>query len=177
VPDRLYAKGRDHCLVISTTITGSALTYTLTPLPSAGTDIYDLFINAKGSRGEGFQSAPATVAVSVPSTFSPPAGFEAKASLSSVVFTWTGNGSGTIPVCKKGVTVACVTNYTLSDITDASMPKVISSGIGNVLTYTLTLLPTVGSHTYRLLVSGRDQSGNSKSSPPATATLVVARAP
>jgi hypothetical protein len=165
-------------VVISAAITGSALTYTLTPLPAVGTHIYDLFINARGSRGEGVQSAPATVAVSVPSmTFSPPTGFEAKASLSSVVFTWTGNGNVTIPVCKKEVTVACVTTYTLSDITDASMPRVISSGMGNVLTYSLTPLPTVGSHTYRLVISGRDQSGNSKSSAAATATLVVAAAP
>ena len=58
-------------------------------------------------------------------------------------------------------------------MTNASSPVVISSSIGNVLTYTLTSLPTAGSHTYGLLVSGRDQSGNSKSSVPATATVVV----
>jgi hypothetical protein len=163
-------------VVISSTIAESAVTYTLTPLPSVGSHVYNLVIRARGIRGDAVKSAPVTVTVSVPSmTFCPPTGFAAQTSLSSVVFSWTADGNRAIPACSKKITATCLTTYTLSDITNASVPVIVSSAIGSVLTYTLTPLPTAGSHTYALVVSGRDQSGNPKSSAPAT--LVVAVAP
>jgi hypothetical protein len=165
-------------VVISSTITKSALIYTLTPLPSVGTHVYDLVTNARGSKGNAVHSAPAIVKVSVPSmSFSPPTGFAAKASSSSVVFTWTARGTRTIPVCSTTVTAACLTTYTLSDITNAPSPVIVSSSRANVLTYTLAPLPKPGSHTYSLVVSGRDQSGISKSSIPAAVTVVVSGTP
>ena len=53
-------------VVISSTIAEDALTYTLSPLPSAGLHIYDLTIDAKGSSGAVVHSVPATVKVEVP---------------------------------------------------------------------------------------------------------------
>lgn len=165
-------------VVVKSTITESALTYTLTPLPSPGTHVYDLVTNARGRKGDAVHSPPAIVRVSVPSmTFSPPTGFAAKASSSNVVFTWTGTGKRTIPVCSTTVTAACLTTYTLSDTTNAPSPVILSCSDAHVFSYTLTPLPKPGLHTYSLVISGRDQSGISKSSIPATATVVVGGTP
>jgi hypothetical protein len=53
-------------VIISSTITEDALTYTLSPLPSAGLHLYNLTIDAKGSSGVVVHSAPARVKVEVP---------------------------------------------------------------------------------------------------------------
>ncbi len=53
-------------VVVSSTIAEDALTYTLSPLPSAGLHIYNLTIDAKGSSGAVVHSAPATVKAEVP---------------------------------------------------------------------------------------------------------------
>jgi hypothetical protein len=90
----------------------------------------------------------------------------------SITFTWTGDGNPTWPACSTTVTTSCLTDFTLSDITNA--PVVISSTIPeSVLTYTLSPLPAVGSHTYSLFISGKDQSGNAVSSSPVTTTVAV----
>lgn len=92
----------------------------------------------------------------------------------NVVFTWTGNGNPTLPACSTTVTTSCLTGYTLSDITSLSSPVVVSSAIAeSALTYTLAPLPTVGSHTYSLVVNGKDQSSNAISSTPASVTLTI----
>ena len=92
----------------------------------------------------------------------------------SVIFTWSGDGNTSLPGCSATVTTACLTTFTLSDTTVAATPVVISSTIPyNVLTYTLTPLPAVGAHTYSLMISGKDQSGNAISSTPITTTVTV----
>jgi hypothetical protein len=53
-------------VIISSTIGKEALTYTLTPLPSAGLHIYNLVVDGNGSSGAAVHSAPATVKVDVP---------------------------------------------------------------------------------------------------------------
>jgi hypothetical protein len=53
-------------VVISSTIADDALTYTLSPLPSAGLHVYNLTVDAKGSSGALVHSTPATVKVEVP---------------------------------------------------------------------------------------------------------------
>jgi len=53
-------------VIISSTIAEDALTYTLSPLPSAGLHLYNLTIDAKGSSGVVVHSAPARVKVEVP---------------------------------------------------------------------------------------------------------------
>jgi hypothetical protein len=55
-------------VIISSSIAEDALTYTLSPLPSAGLHIYNLTIDAKGSSGAVVHSAPATVKVEVPAS-------------------------------------------------------------------------------------------------------------
>jgi len=125
-------------VVISSTIAESALTYTLTPLPSVGAHIYDLVINGKGRSGNAVQSAPATVTVTVPfKTSSPHTGFAATALSPSVVFTGASAGNPIFPACSTKVTALCLTACTLSDTTNASSPVLMGSSIGNVLTYAL----------------------------------------
>jgi len=95
---------------------------------------------------------------------------------SSVVFTWTHNplNAGTWPACSRFVTTMCQTGYTLSDVTTASAPVVISSTIAeSALTYTLTPLPSAGAHIYDLVINGRGRSGNAVQSAPATVTVTV----
>lgn len=100
--------------------------------------------------------------------------FASFAQTGSVNFTWSGNGNPNLPACSGTVTNTCLTTFTIADITTASTPVVISSAIASTATsYTLTPLPTVGSHTYSLIISGKDQSGNSISSTPVTTTVVV----
>jgi hypothetical protein len=53
-------------VVISSTMAEDALTYTLSPVPSAGLHIYNLTIDAKGSSGAVIHSVPAMVKVEVP---------------------------------------------------------------------------------------------------------------
>jgi hypothetical protein len=52
-------------VLISSAIAEDALTYTLSPLPSAGLHIYSLTIDAKGISGALVHSTPATVKVDV----------------------------------------------------------------------------------------------------------------
>ncbi len=165
-------------IVITSTITQDASTYTLVHLPSPGLHTYSLVINAKTSMGKPVHSDPATVTVAIPYMFSnPPAGFKAIATSTSIVFTWVSNQSKNLAVCSRKVKAACLTAYTLRDVTNASEPVSISSSIGDVSSYTLNLLPKSGTHTYSLVVSGIDQNGTSRSSNPAIATVVVSSTP
>ena len=165
-------------VVITSAIAQDAATYTLIPLPSPGLHTYSLVVNAKASTGKTVYSDPATVTVAVPYMFSnPPAGFKAIATSTRIVFTWVGNQNKDLPVCSREVRAACLTAYTLRDLTNASEPVSISSSIGNVLSYTLNGLPKSGTHTYSLVVSGIDQNGTSRSSTPAIATVLVSSTP
>lgn len=93
---------------------------------------------------------------------------------STVQFTWTGTGNPNVPACSSTVKTACLSGYTLTDVTTAASPVVISSTIAETaLTYSESPLPSVGSHTWNLVVNGFDQSGNAISSAPATVTLSV----
>jgi hypothetical protein len=170
--------GTSAPVVITSTIAQDAFTYTLIPLPSPGLHTYGLVVNAKASAGKPVHSDQATVKVAVPYMFSnPPAGFKATATLSSILFTWVGSQNKDLPVCSTKVRAACLTAYTLRDLTNASEPVSISSSIGNVLSYTLNRLPKSGTHTYDLVVSGIDQNGTSRSSTPAIASVLVSGTP
>jgi hypothetical protein len=165
-------------IVITSTITQDASTYTLVHLPSPGLHTYSLVINAKATMGKTVHSEPAVVTVVIPSMFStPPAGFKAIASSTSILFTWASNQNKNLPICSMKVKIACLTAYTLRDVTNASAPVSISSGIGDVSSYTLNMLPKSGTHTYSLVVSGIDQNGTARSSTPAIATVLVSTTP
>jgi hypothetical protein len=165
-------------VVITSTIAQDASTYTLVPLPAPGLHTYSLVVNARASMGKTVHSDPANVTVAVPYMFSnPPAGFKAIATSTSIVFTWVNSQNKNLPVCSRKVKAACLTAYTLSDVTNASEPMGISSSIGNVLSYTLNRLPKSGTHTYSLVVSGIDRNGASRSSTPTIATVLVSGTP
>jgi hypothetical protein len=165
-------------VVITSSIAQDANAYTMIPLPSSGIHTYSLVANAKNKMGKPVHSDSATVTVSVPYMFSkPPAGFRAIATLTSIVFTWAGNQNNNLPVCGKEVKAACLTAFTLRDVTNPSEQVSISSGIGNVLSFTLNRLPQPGTHTYSLVASGIDQNGTSRSSTPAIATVLVRGTP
>jgi hypothetical protein len=165
-------------VVITSTIAQDSTTYTITPLPSAGLRTYNLVVNAKNSVRKVVHSDPAIVTVAVPSMFSnAPAGFKAIATSTSIVFTWVGNQNRNLPVCSSKVRAACLTAYTLRDVTNPSEPVNISSSVGNVLSYTLSRPPESGTHTYSLVASGIDQNGASRLSNPAIATVVVSGTP
>lgn len=62
----------------------------------------------------------------------------------SVGFTWSANPAWATswPACSTTVTTMCLSTYTLTDITNASNPVVISSTIpATALSYTLSPLP------------------------------------
>lgn len=161
-------------VVITSTIAQDATTYAIVPLPSPGLHTYSLVVNAKDSLAKAVHSDPVTVTVTVPNMFSnPPAGFKAIATSTSIVFTWVGNQTKDLPVCSSKVKAACLTAYTLRDITTPSEQVSISASVGNVLSYTLNRLPESGKHTYSLVASGEDQNGTSRSSTPAIATVLV----
>ena len=93
---------------------------------------------------------------------------------SAVQFNWTGDGNTGMPACPATTPKSCVSGYTLTDITVATAPVVLSSAIAETaLTYTESPLPSVGSHTWSLVVNGYDQSGNAISSAPVTVTATV----
>jgi hypothetical protein len=91
---------------------------------------------------------------------------------SSVVFTW-GNGNPSIADCSATVTSSCLVGYTLTDTTFSPGSVISSAILATALTYTESPLPSVGSHTYSLVATGKDQSGNPVSSTPATVTVAV----
>jgi hypothetical protein len=160
--------------VITSTIARDATTYAIVPLPSPGLHTYSLVVNAKDSMAKPVHSDPVTVTVTVPNMFSnPPVGFKAIATSTSIEFTWAGNQTKNLPVCSSKVKTACLTAYTLRDVTSASEQVSISASIGNVFSYTLNRLPESGKHTYSLVASGIDQNGASRSSTPAMATVLV----
>jgi len=164
--------------VVTSNIAQDASTYTLIPLPSPGVHTYSLVVNAKESTGKAVHSGPVTVTVPVPNMFSkPPAGFKAIATSTGIVFTWVGSPNKNLPVCSEKVKAACLTVYTLRDVTSPSEPVSISANIGNVLSYTLSQLPESGTHTYSLVASGIDQNGTSRSSTPAITTVLVKGTP
>jgi hypothetical protein len=161
-------------VLIDAAIAQESTTYTVTPLPSAGPHTFSLVVNARNSSGKPVQSEPASVKVSVPYMFSiTPAGFRAEATPASVVFSWAGNSNGKLQMCSEKVKTACLSSYTLLDVTSPSNPVSISASIANVSTYTWPKAPQPGERIYSLVANGIDQSGSSRSSPPARATILV----
>ena len=95
---------------------------------------------------------------------------------SSVVFRWGHNPSnnGIWPVCSRSVQKMCQTGYTLTDVTTASAPVVISSTIAaNALSYKLTPLPAAGSHIYHLVINAKGRNGKAVHSAPASVTVKI----
>lgn len=91
-------------------------------------------------------------------------------------FTWQANPAWvtTWPACSTTVTSMCLSGYTLTDVTNASSPTVVSSTIpATALSYTLTAMPAAGARTYSLVINGKDQTGNPASSAPVTANVTV----
>ena len=79
------------------------------------------------------------------------------------------------PPCSKSVKKMCRTGYTLTDVTATSAPVVITSTIAEeAYTYTLTPLPSPGSHTYSLVVNSfKNSTGKTVYSDPATVTVAA----
>lgn len=84
---------------------------------------------------------------------------------------WTGTGNPGVPNCTTTQTTACLTTYTLTDTTTGT---VVASNISaNALSYTLSTLPTAGTHVYQLTINGVDGNGKTVASPPATTTVTI----
>ena len=64
--------------IVSATISPSATTYTLTPLPAAGTRTYSLVLNGKDQSGASVSSAAATTTVVVPFVIGAPSNLTGK---------------------------------------------------------------------------------------------------
>jgi hypothetical protein len=96
---------------------------------------------------------------------------------SRLVFAWNANPlNDAWPTCSKLVVKKCRTGYTLTDVTKASAPVVVSSTIAqDASTYTLTPLPAPGLHIYNLIVNARGSAGAAIQSAPATVRLAVSR--
>jgi hypothetical protein len=95
---------------------------------------------------------------------------------SRLVFAWNANPANTWtwPPCSKLVIKMCRTGYTLTDVTTASAPVVISSTIAkNALNYTLAPLPSAGLHIYSLVINGKGRSGAVVCSDPARIAVHV----
>lgn len=83
-----------------------------------------------------------------------------------LVFTWQANPLNTVngvnmwPPC--GTTlITCISGETIEDITVPASPAVVASGISPaVFTYTVSPLPSAGTHNYCLEYNAYDQSGN-----------------
>lgn len=95
---------------------------------------------------------------------------------SRLVFSWKTNpaDAGAWPPCSRSVVRMCRTGYSLTDLTTASAPVVISSTIAaDALEYTLSPLPSAGLHIYHLVVIGKGSSGTPVQSRPATISVRV----
>jgi hypothetical protein len=96
----------------------------------------------------------------------------AHAQATKIVFTWSDSANASIPACTGTVTTSCLTAFTL---TDTTANTVVSSTIAsNLTTYTYT--PTGGipfgyNHSFSLVVTGKDSSGNVITSPAATTSV------
>lgn len=97
------------------------------------------------------------------------------------VLTWQNNPlntSTTWPACGAGTAApqtSCIVSTGATDITSLSSPVVLTTSIPyTTLTYTLTTLPSAGSHSYVVFYEAKDQSGNSVVSANSnTATVTV----
>jgi hypothetical protein len=96
---------------------------------------------------------------------------------SRLVFAWNANPlNAGWPTCSKLVVKKCRTGYTLTDVTKASAPFVVSSTIArDASTYTLAPLPEPGLHIYNLIINARGSAGAAVQSAPATVRLAVPR--
>jgi hypothetical protein len=84
---------------------------------------------------------------------------------------WTGTGNPGVPNCTTTQTTACLTTYTLTDTTTGT---VISSAISaSALSFTLSTLPTTGTHVYQLTINGVDGTGKVVASAPATTAVTI----
>ncbi len=91
---------------------------------------------------------------------------QAQAAPTKVVLSWT---DSTTPVCTSAAPNSCLTGYGVSE-----GATVLSSNIAaSATSYTITPLPSPGSHTYTLVAVGRDQNGATVVSTPVTASVVV----
>jgi hypothetical protein len=95
---------------------------------------------------------------------------------SRLVFAWKTNPADAAawPPCNRFVVRTCRTGYSLTEVTTASAPVLISSTIAaDALTYTLSPLPSAGLHIYHLVVAGKGSSGTPVQSAPATISVKV----
>lgn len=100
------------------------------------------------------------------------------AAQSRLVFAWNENPlNAGWPPCSKLVVRKCRTGYTLTDVTKAMVPVVVSSTIAqDASAYTLTPLPVPGVHIYSLTINARGTSGIGIQSVAATVRVDVPRA-
>ena len=88
--------------------------------------------------------------------------------ISKVVFTWTGTGNPSLRPCGTGVSIPCLTGYTITDGT-----TVVANPPIDLLTYTLTPAPPAGMHSYGLAVNVLNADGSTSASPKALSVAVI----
>jgi hypothetical protein len=86
----------------------------------------------------------------------------------SIVFTWS-NTDSSVPACSSSVTVNCLVGQTITDVTVAASPVVLSSSISPTATTYTTPLPafTTTSRAYTLVVNYKDANGKAQATAPA----------
>lgn len=90
-------------------------------------------------------------------------------------FNWGYTYTASYPVaCTATVTVNCIQNFTLSE--GSTVIATVPATSATTYFYTLSTLPSVGSHTYTLIAIGAYQGGTINSLP-ATVSLQVPGAP
>jgi hypothetical protein len=94
-----------------------------------------------------------------------------------VVFAWTPPGTSGWATCNLTATPpvnsGCVKDYALVDVTTSSKPVTVGNPVVTATSFTLTPLPTPGSHIYNLYIESFDFSGNALNWPSATVTVNV----
>lgn len=92
---------------------------------------------------------------------------------SKVVLNWTSGNTGTsaLPACPATSPASCAKGFVLS-MDGTVIASESTLGI-NATTFTQSPLPTVGSHSYSIIMTGFDALGAAIASSPATATVNV----
>lgn len=89
-------------------------------------------------------------------------------------FSWTGTGNPSFPACSTVVTTNCLVSFTLTDVSIPSAPVIVSNNISiSSLSYVMSTLPALGTHSYTLVVVGKDAVGHSITSSPASTSIII----
>lgn len=93
---------------------------------------------------------------------------------SKVVFNWSYAFTSTYPVCTASIATNCIASFRLNE--GSTVISTVQATAATTYSYTLSTLPSVGSHTYQLVATAVYASGTIDSAP-ATVTLQVPGVP